>query len=70
METITLIADRDAKSPVAEAYRTIRTNIQFSNVGQELKTIIVTSATPNEGKKYNDQQSGGGNGAGRAQKCF
>ena len=50
METITLIADRDAKSPVAEAYRTIRTNIQFSNVGQELKTIIVTSATPNEGK--------------------
>ena len=34
METITLIADRDAKSPVAEAYRTIRTNIQFSNVGQ------------------------------------
>ena len=46
METITLIADRDAKSPVAEAYRTIRTNIQFSNVGQELKTIIVTSATP------------------------
>lgn len=37
METITLIADRDAKSPVAEAYRTIRTNIQFSNVGQELK---------------------------------
>ena len=50
METITLIADRDAKSPVAEAYRTIRTNIQFSNVGQELKTIIVTSATTNEGK--------------------
>ena len=50
METITLIADRDAKSPAAEAYRTIRTNIQFSNVGQELKTIIVTSATPNEGK--------------------
>lgn len=44
METITLIADRDAKSPVAEAYRTIRTNIQFSNVGQELKTIIVTRA--------------------------
>ena len=70
METITLIADRDAKSPVAEAYRTIRTNIQFSNVGQELKTIIVTSATPTEGKKYNDQQSGGGNGTGRAQSAF
>ena len=41
METITLIADRDAKSPVAEAYRTIRTNIQFSNVGQELVTMII-----------------------------
>lgn len=50
METITLIADRDAKSLIAEAYRTIRTNIQFSNVGQELKTIIVTSAMSNEGK--------------------
>lgn len=51
MEEVTLIANSDAKSPVSEAYRTIRTNIKFSNIaGKELKTIMVTSATPNEGK--------------------
>lgn len=51
MEKVTLIANEDAKSPVSEAYRTIRTNIQFSQIaGRELKTILMTSATPNEGK--------------------
>ena len=51
MEEVTLIANSDAKSPVSEAYRTIRTNIKFSNIaGKELKTIMLTSATPNEGK--------------------
>ena len=51
MEEVTLIANSDAKSPVSEAYRTIRTNIKFSNIaGKELKTIMVTSATPNDGK--------------------
>lgn len=38
------------KSPIAEQYRTIRTNIQFSSVDNELQTIIVTSAGPGEGK--------------------
>ena len=51
MEKITLIANANSKSPVAEAYRTIRTNIQFSQIaGKELKTILFTSPTPNEGK--------------------
>lgn len=51
MEEVTLIANEDAKSPVSEAYRTIRTNIQFSNIaGRELKTILMTSAMPDEGK--------------------
>lgn len=51
METINLIANKDPKSPVSEAYRTIRTNIQFANVsGKELKTIMLTSSEPNEGK--------------------
>ena len=51
MEEVTLIANSDAKSPVSEAYRTIRTNIKFSNIaGKELKTIMLTSSTPNEGK--------------------
>lgn len=38
------------KSPIAEQFRTIRTNIQFSSIDQELQTIIVTSSGPAEGK--------------------
>lgn len=50
MEKINLTAYKDPKSPVSEAYRTIRTNIQFAGVDKPLKSIIFTSATPNEGK--------------------
>lgn len=51
MEEITLITHAHAKSPVSEAYRTIRTNIQFSQIaGKRLKSIIITSSLPGEGK--------------------
>lgn len=50
METITLISERDAKSPIVEAYRAIRTNIQFAAVGKKLQTIVLTSAAMGEGK--------------------
>ena len=45
-----LITKDHSKSPVSEAYRTIRTNVQFSAVNKELKTIVISSATANEGK--------------------
>lgn len=45
-----LITLKDSKSPISEAYRTLRTNIQFSNIDKDLKTIIFTSAIPQEGK--------------------
>lgn len=45
-----LIVHEDAKSPIAEAYRTLRTNIQFSKIDGELKTIMFTSTGPGEGK--------------------
>ena len=38
------------KSPIAEAYRSIRTNIEFSNIDKDLKIIMITSTQPNEGK--------------------
>ncbi|MBH0156604.1 CpsD/CapB family tyrosine-protein kinase [Fictibacillus sp. 5RED26] len=38
------------KSPIAEQYRTIRTNIQFSSIDKELKTLMITSSGPGEGK--------------------
>lgn len=45
-----LIALRDPRSPAAEAYRTLRTNIQFSSLDRPLKTLLATSTAPNEGK--------------------
>lgn len=45
-----LIVKNDPKSPVSEAYRTLRTNIQFANLDDNIKTILVTSSGPGEGK--------------------
>lgn len=40
----------DPKSPVAEAYRILRTNIEFSSTDRKIKVILVTSSGPAEGK--------------------
>ena len=40
----------DARSPVAEAYRHLRTSLLLSSAGQPPKTILVTSSQPSEGK--------------------
>ena len=45
-----LVTGRDPRSPVAEAYRTIRTNLTFLNLDKPPKTIVVTSPLPLEGK--------------------
>ena len=45
-----LITHLDPKSPVSESYRTLRTNLQFSKVDRHIKTILVTSSGPKEGK--------------------
>ncbi len=41
---------KDPRSPIAESFRSLRTNVQFSNVDRPSKTILVTSANPLEGK--------------------
>lgn len=45
-----IISLSNPKSPEAEAYRTLRTNLQFSTVDHELQTILVTSSNAAEGK--------------------
>lgn len=45
-----LVALRDPRSPAAEAYRALRTNIQFSSLDRKLRTLLVTSTAPDEGK--------------------
>lgn len=45
-----LVTLTDKKSVAAEAYRTLRTNVQFSSYDKVLKVITVTSSRPGEGK--------------------
>ena len=44
------ITELDQKSPIAEAFRTVRTNISFSDVDNEIQTILFTSTKQSEGK--------------------
>jgi non-specific protein-tyrosine kinase len=45
-----LITLTNPRSPISEAYRTLRTNIEFSSFDQKLVALVVTSAGPEEGK--------------------
>lgn len=47
-----IIAEIDPKSNVAEALRIVRTNLQFSAIDEKLKTILITSSLPGEGKSF------------------
>jgi capsular exopolysaccharide synthesis family protein len=45
-----LITLSEPRSPISEAYRTLRTNLDFAGLDQTLKTLVVTSAGVGEGK--------------------
>jgi capsular exopolysaccharide synthesis family protein len=45
-----LITLTDPRSPAAEAYRTLRTNLTFAALDKPIETLIVTSAAPDEEK--------------------
>lgn len=44
------IIDNKIKSAALESYKTLRTNIQYSSLDKEIKTIVITSSELNEGK--------------------
>src|SRR3954465_3240308 len=46
----TLVTLQEPTSPAAEAFRTLRTNILFSGLEKPIKTLLVTSPAPDEGK--------------------
>jgi protein-tyrosine kinase len=45
-----LITHFSPRAAISEQYRTIRTNIQFSSVDESIRTLLVTSSGPEEGK--------------------
>ena len=49
---VELLVQKYPKSVVSESIKTLRTNLQFSSFDSELKTILVTSSIPGEGKSF------------------
>lgn len=45
-----LLTDMDKRSPLAEAYRHLRTSILLSTAGRPPRTLLITSSVPSEGK--------------------
>lgn len=45
-----LLSDETLNTRFAESYRTLRANISFSSIDRSVKSIVVTSAAPHEGK--------------------
>jgi non-specific protein-tyrosine kinase len=47
---IDLITITNPRSPISEAYRTLRTNLSFYSLDDPLRTLVVTSPAADEGK--------------------
>ena len=45
-----LVVHEDPSSPRSEAFRRLRTNLQFLEVGRKTRSFVVTSSVPSEGK--------------------
>lgn len=47
-----LIINSCPKSNIAEAIKTVRTNLRFSSINKKIKTILITSSVMGEGKSF------------------
>jgi capsular exopolysaccharide synthesis family protein len=45
-----LITYEDPKSPISESYRSLRTNVTFASVDKKIKSLLISSSQPGEGK--------------------
>jgi len=45
-----IVALTQPRSPIAEAFRSLRTNIQFASPEEPVRSLLITSASPIEGK--------------------
>lgn len=57
LATIPLLQTRDGvevavsqRSPATESFRGLRTNLQFASVGRDMRSLVLTSARPGDGK--------------------
>ena len=48
--TDTLITLSNPRAPISEAFRTLRTNLEFTSLDKPIGSMVVTSAAPEEGK--------------------
>lgn len=49
-EVVDLHVAKQPRSPISEAFRSLRTNLEFTNVDRKLNKILVASSGPGEGK--------------------
>ena len=52
MSNVELIVNNNPKSSFSESIKTVRTNLQFSLVNSSIKTILLTSPEPGDGKSF------------------
>ena len=52
MEPRALITRKQPLHPVSEAFRNLRTSVQFANLDSSIRTLLITSPTPAEGKSF------------------
>lgn len=49
-DVVDLHVAKQPRSPVSEAFRSLRTNLEFTNVDRKIKKLLVSSSGPGEGK--------------------
>lgn len=52
MEPRALVTRLQPLHPVSEAFRNLRTSVQFANLDRSVRTLLITSPTPEEGKSF------------------